>query len=919
MPKQELQEKTTSIFGTAKNLTIEQLLIEGIRQNPGARAIASPGRLPLTYARLYEHMQNVRATLNAMGLGVGDRVAIVLPKGPEMAVSFLAVAICATSAPLNPAYSAAEFDFYLGDLNAKALIVQSGIDSIAREVAAARHIPIIELVPNLKAEAGIFQLVGETNLPAVEGTQSRNEDIALVLHTSGTTARPKIVPLTQANLYASAQNIKKALALQPSDRCLNVMPLFHIHGLSTVFSSLAAGGSVVCTPNFDAAKFFEWMQQFHPSWYTAVPTIHQAILAEVEAHHNIIKQYPLRFIRSASSALPPQVMQALEQAFNVPVIEAYGMTEASPQITSNPLPPQTRKLYSAGLAAGPEVAIMDEVGNLLAKGEPGEVVIRGSNVMLAYENNPVANQNSFTKGWFRTGDQGYLDNEGYLFLTGRLKEQINRGGEKIAPREIDDVLLDHPAVDQAVAFAVPHPTLGEDLAAAIVLRPNTTVTEQEIREFVATKLAGFKVPNQIIFIPEIPKGSTGKLQRIGLAQKLKEQLQAKFLAPRTEIEKRLAAIWTQLLNLKEVGIYDNFFALGGDSLLAVRLFAQIEEKFHKNLPLSTLINAPTIEQLAQIVSSNSQSIQSSWSSLVALQPKGDQPPFFCIHGLGGEVLIFRELAMKLGTDRPFYGLQPIGLDGKQPLHTRIEDMAAEYIQQIQTIQPQGPYFLGGYSFGGIVAFEMAQQLRSQGEEIALLAMFDSFVPGSDRRLPLIERIAEHYQNLVNIGPSYLWQRVGVWNNLLKENFHKGKYHLKHKSQRYLNLSQNYLRHVSQQLSQTDPHIEIINVNTQASREYSFPTYPGRVVLLRTEDQNRFDATGIKFDPLLGWGEIVTGSLEMENIPGSHFTLFNEPYVEVVAEKLQAWLNKAQSEVLEASGNISNSENTSYTNSLTKHW
>ncbi|BAY08431.1 alpha/beta fold hydrolase [Calothrix sp. NIES-2098] len=905
MAKQELQERAASIFGTSTNLTIGQLLIDGIRQNPGARAIAAPGRLPLTYARLYEHMQNVRATLNTMGLGVGDRVAIVLPNGPEMAAAFLAVAACATSAPLNPAYSAEQFDFYLGDLNAKALIVQAGKDSIAREVAAAHNIPIIELVPSLEAEAGIFELVGETHLPAVEGHQSRNEDIALVLHTSGTTVRPKIVPLTQANLYIAADIIKKALELEPSDCCLNVMPLFHVQGLFiSILSSIASGGSVACTPGFDVTQFFTWLQTMQATWYSSVPTIHQAILNATDIHKTLDSIPKLRFIRSGGAALPRPVMKALEDFFQAPVLEGYGMTETGCIIALNPLPPRQRKPGSVGIATGMKLAIMDEAGNLLQPYEVGEIVVQGGHVMLAYENNPVANQNSFTNGWFRTGDQGYLDNEGYLFLTGRLKEQINRGGEKIAPREIDDVLLDHPAVDQAVAFAVPHPTLGEDLAAAIVLRPNTTVTEQEIREFVATKLAGFKVPNQIIFIPEIPKGSTGKLQRIGLAQKLKEQLQAKFLAPRTEIEKRLAAIWTQLLNLKEVGIYDNFFALGGDSLLAVRLFAQIEEKFRKNLPLSTLINAPTIEQLAQIVSSNSQSIQSSWSSLVALQPKGDQPPFFCIHGLGGEVLIFRELAMKLGTDRPFYGLQPIGLDGKQPLHTRIEDMAAEYIQQIQTIQPQGPYFLGGYSFGGIVAFEMAQQLRSQGEEIALLAMFDSFVPGSDRRLPLIERIAEHYQNLVNIGPSYLWQRVGVWNNLLKENFHKGKYHLKHKSQRYLNLSQNYLRHVSQQLSQTDPHIEIINVNTQASREYSFPTYPGRVVLLRTEDQNRFDATGIEYDPLLGWGEIVTGSLEMENIPGSHFTLFNEPYVEILAEKLQVWLNKAHSQVLAASEKIS---------------
>ncbi len=575
------------------------------------------------------------------------------------------------------------------------------------------------------------------------------------------------------------------------------------------------------------------------------------------------------------------------------------MTETSCIITANPLPPHQRKLGSVGIATSTQLSIMDEIGNVLQPGEVGEIVVKGGNVMLAYENNPAANQNSFINGWFRTGDQGYLDSEGYLFLTGRLKEQINRGGEKIAPKEIDDVLLNHPAVAQAVTFAVPHPTLGEDLAAAIVLQPNATVTDKEIREFIATKLADFKVPNQVIFVEEIPKSSTGKLQRIGLAQKLKEQLKTSFIAPRTEIEKGLVASWTEILNLQQVGIHDNFFALGGDSLQAVRLFAKIEERFPNNLPLSTLINAPTIEQMANIISSSPESSQ-SWSSLIALQPKGSKPPFFCIHGLGGEVLGFRELAMSLGTDQPFYGLQSIGLDSKQPLHTRIEDMAAHYIQQIRTIQPDGPYFLGGYSFGGIVAFEMAQQLSRQGQEVGLLVMLDSPVPGSDTRLPLIKRIEEHYQKLVNMGVGYLWQRVGVWTNLAKEEFKKGKYLVNNKFQRYLNLRQNYLLHVTEQLLETDKHIEIISVNEQALSQYNFQAYPGRVVLLRTEDQSRFDITGMEYDPLFGWGNLVTGSLEMHYIPGSHFTVLNKPHVEVLAEKFQNCLNKAQADVLEAS-------------------
>ncbi|MEK7261749.1 MAG: AMP-binding protein, partial [Pseudomonadota bacterium] len=342
-----------------------------------------------------------------------------------------------------------------------------------------------------------------------------------VLHTSGTTSRPKIVPLSQRNICASAGHIRDILNLTPADRGLSIMPLFHIHGLiGSVLSTLAAGGSVFCTPGFNALKFFAWMDEAKPTWYTAVPTMHQAILTRAANNREVIARHPLRFIRSSSSSLPPQVLHELEQVFNAPVLESYGMTEASHQMTSNPLPPRPHKPGTVGIAAGLEVSIMDENGKLLGPDATGEVVIRGPNVTNGYENNPKANAEGFRNGWFRTGDQGVLDAEGYLTITGRLKEIINRGGEKISPREVDEVLMDHPAIQQVVTFAMPHPKLGEDVAAAVVLREGKSANEKEIREFVATRLADFKVPRKILILDEIPKGATGKLQRIGLAQKL---------------------------------------------------------------------------------------------------------------------------------------------------------------------------------------------------------------------------------------------------------------------------------------------------------------------------------------------------------------------------------------------------------------
>jgi acyl-CoA synthetase (AMP-forming)/AMP-acid ligase II len=347
------------------------------------------------------------------------------------------------------------------------------------------------------------------------------DDVAMVLHTSGTTARPKIVPLSHRNVCASATNIANTLGLRPQDLCLNVMPLFHIHGLiGALLSSIAAGASVYCTTGFNAMKFFGWLDQVKPSWYSAVPTMHQAILSRAARNQDIVDRNTLRLIRSSSAALPPQVLAQLDETFRSPVVESYGMTEAAHQMASNPLPPKARKPGSVGPAAGPEVAIMDEAGTILVQGETGEIVIRGDNVTSGYARNPEANATAFTYGWFRTGDQGRLDQEGYLYITGRLKEIINRGGEKISPREVDEALLDHPGVAQAVVFGMPHPKLGEEIAAAVVLAPGSNASEKELREFVLERLADFKTPRRIVILDEIPKGPTGKIQRIGLAAKL---------------------------------------------------------------------------------------------------------------------------------------------------------------------------------------------------------------------------------------------------------------------------------------------------------------------------------------------------------------------------------------------------------------
>jgi oxalate---CoA ligase len=484
------------------------------RADPRRVAIAAPDMADVTYGNLAAIIGNSQKSLNDAGLGRGDKVAIVLPNGPHMAVAFIAVSASAVAAPLNPAFREDEFRNAMADLNIRALLVEIGSASSAIAAARTLAIPLIEMAPDFSLHTttlGVARFSGSTG----------HDEVALVLHTSGTTSRPKIVPLTQGNLVASANNIAKTLFLTEIDRCLNIMPLFHIHGLvAAVLASLASGGSVYCTAGFNALKFFSQLDEVKPSWYTAVPTMHQIILSRADKNANAITANPLRFIRSSSASLPVSVFSQLEQIFGCPVIEAYAMTENAHQMTSNHLPPGKRKPGLVGCAAGPEVAIMAVDGKLLDIGEEGEVVTRGANVTKGYENNPSANEAGFAHGWFHTGDQGYMDEDGYLKITGRLKEIINRGGEKVAPAEVDEVLLAHVAVFQAVTFAMPHDKLGEEVAAAIVLKPGHAATERELQDFMKVRLAAFKVPSKIVFLDEIPKGATGKLQRVGLAQKL---------------------------------------------------------------------------------------------------------------------------------------------------------------------------------------------------------------------------------------------------------------------------------------------------------------------------------------------------------------------------------------------------------------
>jgi acyl-CoA synthetase (AMP-forming)/AMP-acid ligase II len=474
----------------------------------------------LTYDALRRQVEDLAGSLAEAGVTRGDRVAMALPNGLAAIVCFLAAATAGTAAPLNPAYKEEEFRFYLGDTGARLLLVPpEGADEARRAAADTVRTLTVETTAE-----GVVRLAG---VPARRlAHPPSTDDVALVLHTSGSTGRPKRVPLTHGNLTISVDNVARTYALTDRDVSLCVMPLFHVHGLvASTLATLASGGTVVVPAKFSPLSFWRVVRDSGVTWYSAVPTLHQLVLARIDrGAGRPTGAEQLRFVRSCSAALPPRVMRDLENALGVPVLEAYGMTEAAHQMASNPLPPAERRAGSVGRGTDVEISIMDDCGRHLPTGEAGEVVIRGPNVTRGYENNAEANAASFVDGWFRTGDKGVLDAHGYLTLIGRLKELINRGGEKIAPQEIDEVLLGHPAVAEAVAFGVPHETWGEEVSAAVVLRPPadeaSAPAEAELVAYCRERLADYKRPKRIHIVESIPRTATGKIQRRTVAARL---------------------------------------------------------------------------------------------------------------------------------------------------------------------------------------------------------------------------------------------------------------------------------------------------------------------------------------------------------------------------------------------------------------
>ena len=482
-----------------------------------AAIVAPESGVRVTYESLRRQVLAMADALASVGIRRGDRVAMVLPNGLPAIVSFLAASVAGTAAPLNPAYPYEEFVFFLADTGARVLLCPPTGADVARRAAADGNIPVLSVE---MSNAGNVVLAGAPS--GATASEPGAEDIALILHTSGSTGRPKRVPLRHSQLAISAANIAASYQLSESDVSLCIMPLFHVHGLlGSTMATLASGGTVVVLPKFNALSFWRTVKENRVTWYSGVPTMHQLLLAR--AQQKPAEAASLRFIRSCSAPVSTEVIHKMERVFEVPFVEAYGMTEAAHQMSSNPLPPRSRKAGSVGVASGIEIGVMDKDGRQLGRDQRGEVVIRGASVFRGYENSPEANASSFADGWFRTGDEGELDTDGYLHLKGRIKDIIIRGGENISPQEVDEILLKHVAVATAVTFGCAHPTLGEEVAAAVVLYESQECSDAALLKHCREWLAEYKCPKKIYVVKSLPTTATGKVRRRSVAAALLDE------------------------------------------------------------------------------------------------------------------------------------------------------------------------------------------------------------------------------------------------------------------------------------------------------------------------------------------------------------------------------------------------------------
>jgi len=886
---------------------LHQLFEAQVEKTPQLVAVVFEDQ-QLTYQELNIRANQLAHHLQSLGIGPDMLVGISVERSIEMVIGLLGILKAGGAyVPLDPTYPQERLAYMLEDSAVTVLLTQQRLVACLPQHSA--HLVLLD------ADWEHIALAKLEN----PSTGVAPVHLAYTIYTSGSTGKPKGAMNTHQGICNRLLWMQQAYELTPSDRVLQKTPFSFDVSVWEFFWPLLTGARlIVARPegHKDSAYLVRLIVEQEITTLHFVPSMLQVFL---EAP-SLEVCCSLRQVMCSGEALPKELQERFCLRLDAKLHNLYGPTEAAVDVTffacerdnTNQIVPIGRPI------ANTQIYILDSHLLPVPIGVPGEIYIGGVGLARAYLNRPeltaekfICNpfENSKVSRLYKTGDLARYKSDGNIEYLGRLDHQVKIRGFRIELSEIEAVLREHFEVREAVIIVQEERLGNKRLLAYVVPNQESVPNESALRHFLTEQLPDYMVPSVFVILQALPLSPNGKLDRKALPvpDQLRREGQETFVAARNKLELQLTKIWQEVLDIQPIGVKDNFFALGGHSLLAMSMFTQIEQKLGEYLPLTTLLQAPTIEQLANIIHQKDDNFESpqskieiegvvnqtrqseesaSGSSLVPMQPNGSKPPLFCVHALGFSVLYYRNLAHHLGTEQPFYALQPQGLDGKQPLLTRIEDMATHYIQQIQTIQPEGPYFLGGASFGGWVAWEMAQQLVAQGEKVALLALFDTPGSGFFKRVPLPKRVWNHFKSFLKLGPTYI-------NAQLKGKSKWLMIWLKQKQRIKKSASQ-----FPQDIGHSPTHKELKSVveaaNKQAQRNYVLRVYSGLVICFRATT-HQAASEGWELDPQMGWGDLVGGELEIHPVPGDHDSMFREPHVSVLAEQLRACLDQVQAQ------------------------
>ena len=860
----------------------------------------------LTYRELNARANKIAHYLQALGVKPDVLVGICMERSLEMVVGLLGILKAGGAyVPLDPTYPKERLSFMLTETQVPVLLTQK---------------PLVEQLP--QHESRVICLDTDWDAIATESEENPVSEVtpqhlAYVMYTSGSTGKPKGVQINHANVWHYIQAISEVLQVNANDVYLHTASFSFSSSVRQLMVPLSQGAtSIIATreQTKNPLSLFELIQKQGVTVSDTVPSVWRYGLQALENLNEVSRQTllnsKLRLILLSGEITPCQLLKQLRNQlksqpcfFNV-----YGQTETIGNC-AYPVPDEFDREQGYVPVGYPyphnQAYILDDHLQPVAVGEIGELHMAGACLARGYLNRPDLNAEKFisnpfvetqlnpsesTERLFKTGDVARYLPDGAIEILGRVDFQVKLRGMRVELGEIESMLEQHPTVKEAVVTAREDDSGDKRLVAYIVPKLasneiNQTVITKELRNFLKEKLADYMVPSAFVMLAALPLTPNGKVDRRALPapDQVRQELEETFVAPQDELELKLTEIWEKVLGVQPIGVRDNFFELGGHSLLAVRLVTEVEKVFDKNLPLSSFVEAQTVEQLANLLRQQDES--APWRSLVMIQPGSTKPPLFCVHAVWGTVLFYQKLVRYLEPDQPFYALQAQGLDGKQVPCTSVKEMAAHYIKEIRTVQPEGPYFIGGYSFGGWVAFEIARQLHAQGQEIALLTLFDTSAPGyhkptssSDDGKPstFLDLSLFHLRKLLRLNIqdqlAYLRQRL-VWHLMA------GKLSI------FYRIYLRYLRRSPQDLRLLD----VAGANNQAAKSYVPQVYPGRLTLFRATDK----AAGFGNDLDMGWGELATGGVEIYDISGSHTEIMEEPQLGHVAEKLKLCLDKAQ--------------------------